>query len=152
MELSLRFTPNGRGHDDVELHLGGHSWVCDSYYFAIDSNLLPRREDVPKVKAVLRRLLEQWIAAIQNLPDAGVAFLPYDFSDQYTAWLSCKRTGGQVEVCRGWAPVEGWSLSPSDVGSRLSDLRGFTPDGPTVRTTIEALADAIRRSMADLKR
>jgi hypothetical protein len=150
MDLSLRFKDNGTGHRDVELRVGGRTWVCDSYYFALDRNLLPEREDAPKIRAVLRRLLEQWLSAVRDLPDAGVVCLPYDFSDQYTAWLSCKRSGVQIDLCRGWAPVEGWSISPSDVGAHLSSLGGFITDGPTIQMTIDELADAIRRSMLDL--
>jgi hypothetical protein len=151
LDLSLRFTDNGRLHDDVELRVDGHTWVCDSYYFAIDRKLLPGREDDPKIKAVLRRLLEQWVSAVQSLPDAGVVFLPYDFSDECTGWLSCRRSGTQIEVCRGWASVPGYSFSPCDIGPYLTGPSGFAPDaGTTSHTTIDALADAIRRSTLNL--
>jgi hypothetical protein len=33
---------------------------------------------------VLRRLMEQRLAAVERLPDGGTAYLPYDLSDRYT--------------------------------------------------------------------
>src|SRR5215470_16626877 len=117
VEPALRFEDNGTAHDDLVLRFGGESWVCDSYYLALDRELLPDREDADKVRAVLRRLLEQWLFAVENLPDNGTAYLPYDFSDQYTGWLACHRSDAQVAVSRGWAEEEGWSLSPSVVGN-----------------------------------
>ena len=63
----------------------GRTWLCDSYYLAADRGLLPDREDVEKVKALLRRLLEQWLSGLSGMIDGGSVFLPYDFSDQYTA-------------------------------------------------------------------
>ncbi len=150
MDLSLRFKSNGTGHDDVELRLEEHAWVCDSYYFAIDRNVLPERRDDPKIRTVLRRLLEQWASAVRNLQDGAVVFLPYDFSDEYTGWLSCTRRGAVIDVSRGWALVEGWSISPSDVGSHLSSLRDFRLDGPTLQGTVDELAQAIQRSILEL--
>ena len=37
--------------------LGGERWVCDSYYLALNRELLPDREDADKVWTVLRRIL-----------------------------------------------------------------------------------------------
>src|SRR5579872_6698507 len=129
MELSLRFQDNNTGHDDLVLRFGGQSWVCDSYYLALDQELLPEQEGAEKIKAVLRRLLEQWLVAVESMPDGSTVFLPYDFSDQYTGWLQCRRSGAEVAVSRGWAEVEGWSFMPSVIGVYLSQLPGFRIDG-----------------------
>jgi hypothetical protein len=45
--------------------------VCDSYYLALDRELLSDREDAGKVRAVLRRLLEQWLAAVVTAAKIG---------------------------------------------------------------------------------
>lgn len=146
MELWLRFEDNGTAHGDIVLRLGGERWVSDSYYLALDQELLPEREDADKVRAVLRRLLEQWCTAIERLPDGGTAYLPYDFSDQYTGWLSCERSGDLMAVSRGWAEMEGWSFFPSAADNLLDRPRGFRVDGPTVRTSVSELVEAIRGS------
>ncbi len=146
MELSLRFEDNDTAHDDLVLWFAGQRWVCDSYYLALDRGLLPDREDADKVRAVLRRLLQQWLAAVEQLPDGGSAYLPYDFSDQYTGWLVCQRSGDEVAVSRGWADVEGWAFFPSVAGDLLKRPRGFRLDGPTVRGSVLELAEAVRGS------
>jgi hypothetical protein len=143
----LRFEDNYTAHDDLILRLGCHSWVCDSYYLALDRELLPNREDADKVRAVLRRLLEQWLAALEQLPDGGTVYLPYDFSDQYTGWLACERWNEEVAVSRGWADIEGWSFFPSVAGNLFDRPRGFRVDGPTVRCNLPELIGAIRGSI-----
>lgn len=148
MDLSLRFEDNGTDHDDLVLLFAGQSRTCDAYYLALDRQLLADREDADKVHAVLRRLLEQWLAAAEGLPEGGTAYLPYDFSDQYTGWLRCQRSAGEVTVAIGWAEVEGWSFFSSAVPEYLSCLPGFRPDGPSVRVSIGELAQAIRDSIA----
>ncbi len=148
MDLSLRFEDNGTAHDDIVLRFGGQTWISDSYYFALDGALQPESEDPLKVKAVFRRLLEQWLGAVENMPDGGTVFLPYDFSDQYTGWLRCQRSGGEVSASRGWSYVEGWSFFPSAVGEYLAEMPGFQIDGPTVRASVEELLEDIRNSLA----
>ncbi len=144
MDLSLRFEDNETAHDDLVLRFAGERSVCDSYYLALDRELLPDREDADKVRAVLRRLLEQWLAAVERLSDGGTAYLPYDFSDQYTGWLACHRSGDEVTVSRGWADVEGWSFFPSAAGNLFERPRGFRVDGPTVRGSVSELVEAVR--------
>jgi hypothetical protein len=149
VDLSLRFDDKETGHNDLVLRFAGQSWVCDSYYLALDRGLLADREDADKVRAVLRRLLMQWLEAVDNMPDGGAVFLPYDFSDQYTAWLRCQRSGSGVTVFRGWADMAGWSCFPSAVGEYLSHLPGFRPDGPSIWIDRSELLQAIRTSLAD---
>jgi hypothetical protein len=146
VELSLAFKDNGTGHGDILLRFAGQDWVCDSYYLVIDDGLLPEIEDETKIRAVLRRLLEQWLETIQILKIDEVAFLPYDFSDQYTGWLQCARTQHGFRVTQGWSSVEGWSLSPSAVGAHLLQLEGFRADGPSLEVGASELTEAIRAS------
>ncbi|QLA81035.1 hypothetical protein EXV95_10550 [Acidovorax sp. JMULE5] len=98
MDLSLTFHDNKTGHRDIVLRFAGQEWICDSYYLAIDTELLPEVEDEGKIRAVLRRLHEQWLEAIEGLKVGEVAYLPFDFSDQCTGWLRCtaKSTGYSI--------------------------------------------------------
>ena len=128
--ITLRFEDNGKFHDDLILRVGQEAWRCDSYYLLLDRGLLPEQEDAGKVSAVLQHLLDQWHQAVESLPDGGVCFLPYDFSDQYTAWLRCQAQGFNLLVQRGWAQIEGWRVMPSMVGELFKSVPGFREDGP----------------------
>lgn len=65
MELSLCFENNDTGHRDLILNFGGRTWLADTYYLALDCEWLPEWEDGEKmIRAALRRLLEQWLAAV----------------------------------------------------------------------------------------
>jgi hypothetical protein len=148
VELSLTFNDNSTLHDDILFRFAGQEWICDSYYFAIDGALLPEVDDETKIRAVLRRLLEQWLETIHILKIHEVAYLPYDFSDQYTGWLRCTRTQSGFVVVRGWSSVEGWSLFASAVGALLFQLSDFRVDGPSLEIGTSELAAAIRESMS----
>jgi len=150
MHLSLRFEDRSSKHEDVVLRLGGSWWLCDSYYFAIDQNVLPDQEDAAKVRIVLRHLLDQWLFAIEQLPDGGTAYLPYDFSDQCTSWLACTRSAGEIALAHGWADVEGHALCPSNLGDIRKCPQGFRSDGSPVLISIEQVIASIRRSLMDL--
>lgn len=146
MDLSLIFHDNKTWHQDVVLRFAGQEWICDSYYFAIDRELLPDVEDDRKIRAVLRRLHEQWLEAIEGLKVDEVAYLPFDFSDQCTGWLRCTATSTGYSVAKGWSSVEGWSFSPSAVGILLHKLEGFRADGHTLEVGSSELQTAIRES------
>jgi hypothetical protein len=148
MDLSFRFQDNDKAHGDLILCLGDKSWECDSYYLALDRSLLPDREDGEKIRAVLLRLLELWLEAVEQIPEGGTAYLPYDLSDQYTGWLECQRSGAGMVVSRGWADIEGWSFFPSTPGNLYNRPRGFRVDGPTVRCGRAEVIEAIRGSLA----
>jgi hypothetical protein len=128
--VSLDFEDNRRFHDDLVLRLGDEHWRCDSYYLLLDRGMLPDQEDAGKVRAVLRRLLEQWHACVASLGDRETCYLPYDFSDEYTAWLRCEAAGADLRIQRGWAEINGYTFFPSNVGELLRHASGrFRPDG-----------------------
>jgi hypothetical protein len=126
--VALRFEDNGKFHNDLVLCLGQEKRQCDSYYLLLDRGILPEREDASKVAAVLKCLLGQWRQAIESTPEGGVCFLPYDFSDEYTAWLRCEVRGPDLLVQTGWAAIEGWSITPSNVGGFLHQVHEFRSD------------------------
>ena len=111
MDFSLEFEDKGTAHDDLVLTLGDVSWRCDSYYLALNQGVLADQEDAPKERAVLRVLLGNWRTAVARLVKGTTAYLPYDFSDQGTAWLACELDDGDLLLQHGWADVEGWSDS-----------------------------------------
>lgn len=129
MDFRFTFEDNDTAHDDLLLRLGDSVWRCDSYYLALDEGVLEDQEDARKVRVVLCALLEKWRAAIGELTNGAIAYLPYDFSDQCTAWLACERDGGDLRIRHGWAEVEGWTMTPSDPPSLGEMPAGFRPDG-----------------------
>jgi hypothetical protein len=106
--------------------------------------MLADREDAAKVRDVLRRLLEQWHSSVVALREGETCYLPYDFSDQCTAWLRCEAVGNDLKVQRGWAEVEGYSFFPSEVGELMRNLTGFRPDGREVVMPREEFLAAVR--------
>jgi hypothetical protein len=144
MELSLYLKGWDARHDDLILQFAGKTWCCDSYYLALDNTLLPGREDTEKVRVVLKRLIEQWLEAAENLRDGGVIYLPYDFSDEWIGCLRCSRSGDNVTVSHGRSSMNGFSVIPSAVGQYMTDMIGFRPDEPTVQGDIEELIESIR--------
>jgi hypothetical protein len=149
MALSLRFEDNGTAHHDLVLRFTGERWVCDSYYLALDRGLLSEQQHAEKVRLDLRRLLQQWLAAVEQSLDGELAYMPYDFSDPYTGWLACHRFGDEVVVSRGWADVEGWAFFPSDIGDPFERPRGFHVDGPTLKSNMLKLLEAVCESMEE---
>ncbi|MFC6015197.1 hypothetical protein ACFP2T_03185 [Plantactinospora solaniradicis] len=146
--IGLVRTTDREVHGDLLLRLGTYRHTCDSYYLAID--------DSPAAGATieedLARLLDQWVQQLRQLTPAGVVFLPFDFSDQCTAWLrvECPDVDRAV-VQAGWSSLEGYSIMPSTfteaatpedfapitnatIACRLSDLI----------TTLEHSRDAVR--------
>jgi hypothetical protein len=112
--LSLSFEDNGKVHNDLVLSLDEFVRRCDSYYLALDSDLLPERRDADKVRAVLIRLLEQWAEAVRELPDGGVTFLPYEFDDEASGWLQVTAIDkDNFDVLPVWSTLEGWAFNPS---------------------------------------
>ena len=147
MNVAFEFENDGSDHDDLVLKVGESVWRCDSYYLALDRRLLPDQEDARKVRTVLRALLENWRAAVVNLDDGATAYLPYDFSDEGTAWLACELHDRELHVRRGWATVAGWSLSPSAPLTPTSPA-GFHPDaGASWRVTVDDFLRGIAQSI-----
>lgn len=147
MTLNFAFKPNRTGHDDVTLRFADQEWICDSYYLALDNELLPDIENEQKVCVVFRRLLEQWLEAIRTLDVDDVAYLPYDFSDQYTGWLRCICTPLGYVLAHGWSSVEGWSFAPSAAGTLMHELRDFRASGTERAMKADELVAAIGSSL-----
>lgn len=154
VDLTLNLELDGTAHDDVVLVLAGVSYRCDSYYFALDQCVDPDREDDVKVRAVVRRLLEQWRQAVASLEPGEFTYLPYDFSDQCTAWLRCHRISGtkRLAIVHGWSSLEGWSIVPSELGDAMKAVQGFQADTSALSTEVDDVLEAIDDSLLRLDR
>ncbi|MGW2340211.1 hypothetical protein [Streptomyces sp. NPDC001661] len=125
--LALRFerrTTKG-AHNDLQLRIASYRHRCDSYYLAIDESPTALRH----LGASLTRLLAQWLEQVDELRVAGgVAYLPYDFSDQCTAWLRVSSADGcAADVQAGWSLVEAWGIEPSNYRATAPEITDFDP-------------------------
>ena len=146
--ISFVFKDNGSMHGDLVLSIGGTDIVCDTYYLALDQQGASELSDAGRVRVNLAMLLRQWLQALSEISDGGTVYLPYDFSDEYTGWLACQRSGLEVSVSVGWALVEGWALMPPSQGDIMTTPKGFRVDGPIVRAMLMDFVESVRGSLA----
>ncbi|MET9473066.1 hypothetical protein [Streptomyces sp. NPDC002922] len=102
----------------------------------------------------LSRLLEQWSSQVASLRDGGgTVYLPYDFSDQCTAWLRVSSSDGQTaKVQAEWSLIEGWGIYPSDYLSTAPAVADFDPiAGAQVVYSLIDLAARIDANLATLE-
>ena len=114
MEITLRSNVDFLFHEDLHIYIPelGIDGYSDTYYFADDNGILPEEVSEVKVKIILRNLLNEWERAINNLSEGTVAFLPFDFSDEYTGALKVKRQDNQLILRYSWSRVY-FSMYPS---------------------------------------
>jgi hypothetical protein len=139
----------GRGvHNDLELRLGHYRHTADSYYLAIDDS--PTAGDT--VEENLAQLLDQWIDRLRRLVAGGVAVLPYDFSDQCTAWLWVESTDGRSAVVRaGWSGIEGWTFMPTNLADCEEPRYLQLISGARIDCQLADLLAALERNRDDLR-
>ena len=115
--ITFDFKHNGSWHNDIFFQLDAFTKTCDSYYFLIDHKYSDE-ETLDKTISVIVLLLDQWIEALKNLKNKDVIYLPYDFSDQYTACIRVYRNGDSYELTSGFSKRGGWlsHLSYSRIG------------------------------------
>ncbi|MFE9791324.1 hypothetical protein ACFYRL_06245 [Streptomyces goshikiensis] len=123
--LSFDRLPAASSYDDLKLTVGTFEHVCDSSYLSID--LYPT--DTDDLGGALARLPEQWSTQVDGLrPVGGTAYLPYDFSDQCTAWLRISSTDGHTaEVQAGWSSTPGWDVNPFNYVPEAREVSDFRP-------------------------
>lgn len=139
------YEDNGTAHGDLVLRLDEFERRCDSYFLALDNDLLPDRKDPEKVRAVLRELLKGWRTAVLALTPGDSAFLPYEFDDQYSGWLHVTHLeSDNVEILPVWSGLEGWAFSPSAYESALERIGATTPGLEVAgRAAVHALRSAL---------
>lgn len=105
MEITFKPNSNFPFHEDLNISIPELDINVDSdtFYFAIDDSLLPNEASDDKVKIGLRNLLSDWEYVVEELPDEGITFLPFDFSDQTVSALKIHRKGYQLVIRHAWA-------------------------------------------------
>ncbi|MFI6646955.1 hypothetical protein ACIBI8_04900 [Streptomyces sp. NPDC050529] len=130
-------------HDDLLLRLGVYRHACDSYYFANDESAQAGQD----IADGLARLLDQWGEHLRQLrPTGGTVFMPFDFSDQCTAWLRVSSpSGSRATIQAGWSSIEGWSFYPSDFAEAAARVHDFEP---VVNASVECDLDDLIAAVA----
>ncbi|MDA1265608.1 MAG: hypothetical protein O2816_11065 [Planctomycetota bacterium] len=130
-------------HEDLRLTLGGASYLGDGYYLALDPGVEPGVEDRGKVGRQLRRLLDQWIEAVEQLELDAVLHLPFGYFDQCMSCVQVARQGEAVTLRVGWTEREGWSTLPSEIADFVHGVRDFSADAdsPSVEGSVARLLD-----------
>jgi len=130
--------------EQFRVKVGDEVRTGELYYLGID----PRNQDYDCPSSVgLMRLIDGWIQTILSNPDGCIFYLPFDFSDEFTRWMACEKSGSEITVVSGWADVEGWAFSPSDFTEYSRQLPGFRPDEPLSPQTFYT-----PRFLSDLRR
>jgi len=114
-------------HNQIEVRVGNESRTGETYYLGLQSD--HHAEPCGPVTGTLK-LVTEWIRLLSELRDGEQVFLPFDFSDEYTRWLTLTRDARDVSVVFGWANIEGWAIPPSDFSQYAHELPEFVPDEP----------------------
>jgi hypothetical protein len=151
--LALRWEhPGNGGHADLTLRLGNWIHTCDSYFFAIDAENTNSNVTKASVAGVIQQLLRQWMERVTELGENEITYLPFDFSDQCSAWVRVVRSGDRLEVQPGWSVrLTGISLSPSNLSHvQPTDWEPIAEASPVITSTPD-LTVAITHSIAALR-
>ena len=135
--------------NQIEVRVGTESRAGECYYLGLQPN--GEYIDFRPVEGTIQ-LLRAWIRLLADLPDGRQLFLPFDFSDEYTRWLTLQRECRHVTIVFGWATVEGWSISPLDLSQYAYSLPEFMPDEPLHTQTfyLPRVLSELRHSLAIL--
>ncbi|MFE7795024.1 hypothetical protein [Streptomyces sp. NPDC057460] len=147
--LCLERTTDRDVHDDLLLRLGDYRHTCDSFYFANDDSVQAGQGVVDG----LGRLLDQWGEHLQRLRlSGGNVFLPFDFSDEGTAWLRVSSPdGNQATIQAGCSGIQGWSFSPSDFAETAATVDDFDPfNDASVECELDDLITAVAQNRDSL--
>lgn len=135
--------------NQIEVQVGSESRAGESYYLGLQPN--SENHEFCPVEGT-RQLVGEWIRLLVDLKDGQQIFLPFDFSDEYTRWLTVHRDGRDVTIVFGWATVEGWAISPRDLSQYAHGLPQFMPDEPLQTQTfyLPYVLSNLRHSLATL--
>jgi len=135
--------------NQIAVQVGTEYRAGESYYLGLQSNG-ENPGDHP-IKGILQ-LVSEWIRLLIELNDGKQLYLPFDFSDEFTRWLTIHRDGQEVTIVFGWAAVEGWSISPGDLSPYAHGLPVFMPDEPlhTQSFYLPRVLSNLRQSLAVL--
>jgi len=147
--LGLGWEPaSGSDGQDLLLYVGGQERQrCDIYYLGLDDSFDGELSEADSVRAVLRRLLEQWVQALRGAGEGEVLFLPYDFFDEGTGCLRCRVLDGEVELVSGFSGRGGYDFLPTDISDFVRSVDDFQPLSSPIELRVER-----SRLIADLER
>ena len=131
----------------IEIRVGTESRAGESYYLGLQPDS-DSHEFCPAHGVA--QLLREWIRLLSEMKEGQQLFLPFDFSDEYTRWVTVHREGSDVSIVFGWATVEGWAISPCDLTQFAHGLPGFVPDEPLCAQTfyLPNVLSGLRHSLA----
>lgn len=130
--------------DSFRVQIGDETRTGDLYYLGMD----PRTADFEcSAHEGLGRLIDAWIRTILSQPTGDIFHLPFDFADEFTRWIACEKRDDNLVCVFGWAPIEGWAISPSAFDETYGGQIGFRPDEPVVSHTFY-----LPRVLSDLRR
>lgn len=144
--VSVNLTPDNQ----IEVRVGSESRAGESYYLGLQPG--SDNHEFRPVDGTIQ-LVGEWIRLLTILNDGEQLFLPFDFADEYTRWLTVHRDGCDVTVVFGWADVEGWSIFPQDLSQYAHGLPNFMPDEPLHTQTfyLPQVLSNLRQSLAILR-
>lgn len=148
--IRVEYVGGGGAHKDLVLTIGSHRQVADTYFLAIEED----GDAADDERSRIAGLLGQWVADLETLyRDAPFVVLPFDFSDQCTAWLEVRLTSGTlVEASLGWSGLEGWAVRPSNYAESTSRVGVLDPiDGATVTCELPDLIAAVDASRTEIE-
>jgi hypothetical protein len=124
--LTVRLTSDNQ----IEVQVGTESRTGECYYLDLRSEIDQSQIGSAELAEGVRSLLRGWLNVLTKMSDGDQVFLPFDFSDEYTRWLTVHRSDREAAVVFGWADVEGWAISPTNPDEYSAALPGFQPDDP----------------------
>jgi len=135
--------------NQIMVQVGTEYRSGESFYLGLQARR-ERLSDRP-IEPIMQ-LVSEWIRLLIELNDGEQLFLPFDFSDEFTRWLTLHRNGCEVTIVFGWAAVEGWSISTGDLSPYAHSLPGFMPEEPLHTQTfyLPHVLSNLRQSLAVL--
>ena len=131
----------------IEVQVGTEFRVGESYYLGLQAD--DEGSGDHPVEGT-HQLVSEWIRLLTELDDGAQLFLPFDFSDEFTRWLTMHRDGRDVTIVFGWATIEGWSIPTRDLSLYAHGVPGFVPDEPLYTQTfyLPRVLSNLRHSLA----
>ena len=88
---------------------------ADLYYLSLEGEANMQEPDSTALFSTIEKLLSGWLFQVNNLETQPIAYLPFDFSDEYIGCLKCQLISpGKVSVSYGYTREhKGHSVIPS---------------------------------------
>ncbi|MCA9253114.1 MAG: hypothetical protein KDA54_18450 [Phycisphaerales bacterium] len=149
--IRLILEENGTNHDDLVLKYPGGEHRCDTYFIVLEENLSDDEVSTAALQRAIHVLLSQWLEMVEEARVADTLYLPFDFSDQCTAWIRCQFEKANVRLDIGWSLIEGWSFSPKNIRDFVRKVPDFTAieSARPIAMDRASLANAIKVNIKD---